>query len=122
MKRKMLAFTVAILAASGWTIAQPPPSPTPGHVAPPVELYVAQPVVSEPKPEVMSIDQLLEAIEKIRAQKAELEKKERQMMKEIQLKAALQKQRIDKLVGVTPAADARPAIEGVSPIPLQERR
>jgi hypothetical protein len=49
-------------------------------------------------PEEMSVEQLIDGIEKVRAQRAELEKKERQMTKTLQLKASLLKQRMEKLL------------------------
>jgi cell division protein FtsB len=49
------------------------------------------------EPGEMSIEQLLDAIEKTRVQKAELEKKEAAMMKELKERAAVLNKRIEKL-------------------------
>jgi hypothetical protein len=74
---------------------------------------------AEAKPDDMTIDQLLEAVEKFREQKAELEKKEQTFMKVLHLKAAKQKERIDSLGGAPqpvspPAAAEMIAIPPVS--------
>ncbi|OWK35656.1 hypothetical protein FRUB_08219 [Fimbriiglobus ruber] len=56
----------------------------------------------------MTIDQLLDAIDGIRVQKAELEKKEQAMLKILQTKAEKQKQRIEKLTQNAPAKAEAP--------------
>ena len=59
-------------------------------------------VVSEAKPEDMTIDQLLDGVDAIRAKKAELEKKEAAMLKAMVQKVEKQKARIDGLGVVVP--------------------
>jgi hypothetical protein len=59
-------------------------------------------VVAPSKMEDMTIDQLLDAVESLRDQKAELEKKEQAMLKLIEKKADKQNERIDRLKGEAP--------------------
>lgn len=84
------------------------PIPMPADQAPPrppvsfqfqIPLTQPQPspAVASPKLEEMSLDQLLDAVEGLRARKAELEKKEQEMLKLINRKAEEQKERIDRL-------------------------
>ncbi|MBP3956284.1 hypothetical protein J8F10_13420 [Gemmata sp. G18] len=128
--RYLIAACTVLLAAVGITIAQPEtrtrpvappdlvpvdrPAPAPTAVGPtlpfpnpPVVNAPAAPTTSaakEVKPEDLTIDQLLDAVEKFESQKAELEKKQRAFVKVLHLKAALQKQRIDSLPGSQPVA------------------
>lgn len=121
MKKPYLVLTLAVLLAiGGMTLAQqqqrPLPSielvPTP---PPPKEIPTPQvvPLTVSPKPEPapqrypvslpapkmeeLSIDQLLDTIEALRAQKAELEKKEQTILKLIEKKVEKQQERIDRL-------------------------
>ena len=129
--RYLIAACTVLLAAVGITIAQPeirtrpvaPPALTQGPtdvvkeaaptaVGPTLTFPDAPGVVAaapttsaakEVKPEDLTIDQLLDAVEKFESQKAELEKKQRAFVKVLHLKAAMQKQRIDSLPGSQPA-------------------
>lgn len=51
------------------------------------------------RPEAMTIDQLLDAVDQVRAQKAELEKRERELIAVLRKKAEALKVRLDKLEG-----------------------
>jgi hypothetical protein len=80
------------------------PQPAPQSVTDPL---LPQPVLQQPtpRPEVplaeKSIDQLLDRLEALRAQKAELEKAEQELVKEIRRKMEKQSDRINRL-GITP--------------------
>jgi hypothetical protein len=121
MKTRTLIAAAAgcvVLVACGMALAQPrsggvppgasPPgipaaNPIPAGLPSPVPVQNA-PVEAAPKPDDMSIDQLIDAVEQIRTQKADLEKKEQAMLKTLRTKAAKQKERIDGLdVGQPPA-------------------
>lgn len=100
--RYLIAAGVALLAVVGMTLAQPKPStPVPQPAPVPDTLLVPAPPqrVVESKPEDMTIEQLLDAVDGFRAQKAEIEKKERAYMKVVHQKADKLKQRIDNLDG-----------------------
>jgi hypothetical protein len=119
----LVAVTATLLVVVGITLAQQPipPAfpldPTPG-IAPPIAnptapvkpaltpISVPASAPTSPKPEEMSIDQLIEGVENLRAQKAELDKKEQAMIKLIQRKAEKQKERIDGLDIGAPASGA----------------
>lgn len=116
--RYLLAVCAALLAVVGMTIAQPQPKLPPTIPAPGVPtapdlppargaVPAGQPLpalgefraVAVGKPEELTIDQLIEAVEGFREQKAEVEKKERAFLKVLHHKAHLQKVRIDGLGG-----------------------
>lgn len=77
----------------------PAVGPTPVVMDFGMPLQVAQ---AAPKPDDMTIDQLLEAVENLRAQKAEMEKREQAMLKVLRQKAEKMNQRIGNLGGGQP--------------------
>ena len=100
MSRKpIVAAAGLLLLACGIALAQQPPPPLGPASVPP--LSFDPPSVSPLAPPVASpeqtLDQLLDAMEKLRTQKAELEKREQELLKVIQRKATQQKERMDKL-------------------------
>ena len=111
--RYLIAVGAVVLSAVGMTLAQPPkvgPSPpptdSPTPLAHPAQLshMPPQPVLQTravDKPEDMTIEQLLDAVERFREQRAELEKKEKAYMKVVHQKAGKLKERIDGIDGVT---------------------
>ena len=116
---KFLAFAVGgtLLAICGVVLAQAPTNPVPPLPGPPASVKVpTQPELSpdpEPIPSVQrkaedqTLEQLLDAVEIVRAQKAELEKKEQALRKALQKKMEKLKERIEKLdVGTPPVAPA----------------
>jgi hypothetical protein len=115
--RYMIAVGAVVLAAVA--TAQPPvPSPPPVPVAPLVSDRAPVPrggktLVSERKPEDMTLEQLLDAVDGFRAQKAELEKKEKAYMKVAHQKAGKLKERIDGLDGVVPPPMAPSIVPGI---------
>jgi hypothetical protein len=125
--RYMIAVGAVVLAVVGMTIAQPPkvevpPAPTdPGMLPPPGAVpkrgTVEEPRVrsAEAKPEDMTIEQLLDAVEKFREQKSEIEKKEKAFMKVVHQKAGKLKQRIEGLDGVVPPPMAPSIVPGGAP-------
>ena len=137
MSRKPIVVAGGILLlACGIALARqnPPPlgppsvgalvnSPLSGGVTPPPSIVPeAAPVVPGPpaapkKAEEQTLDQLLDALEQIRTQKSELEKKEQELTKVIQKKAAQQKDRMDKLgvnVNLLPLLPVVPLGAGVN--------
>ena len=117
--RYLSAVGAALLVVVGVTLAQqpkvaplpPPPdysAPVVPHAytppsAPPVYIQPqALPTAREAKPDEMTLEQLLDAVDGFRAQKAELEKKEKAFMKVVHQKAGKLKERIEGIDGVTP--------------------
>ncbi len=123
MKRRyLIAASAALLTVVGVTIAQQPPATRPNTPpAFPKPAAVEQipafggpaqltPLV-ESNPEELSIEQLLETVKNLRAQKAELEKREQAFMKVLTKKTNKVKEEIDGLNGtVTPVAPPAPAV------------
>ncbi|MBP3958307.1 hypothetical protein J8F10_23920 [Gemmata sp. G18] len=123
--RYLIAVGAVLLAVVGATVAQQQtqPKPVPGSpdAAPPTAIRpertllpspATDPLVvvgpaprtlsAETKPESMTIEQLIDAVDGFREQKAELEKKERAYLKVLHRKAEKQKERIDGLGGDVP--------------------
>jgi hypothetical protein len=106
-KRYMIAVGAVLLVVVGMTIAQQPkvgltPAGGAGALPPANELTPPLAQGQPAKPEDMTIEQLLDAVEKFREQKAEIEKKEKAYMKVVHQKAEKLKARIESLDGVTP--------------------
>jgi hypothetical protein len=102
--RYLIAVGAVLLAVVGMTIAQQPkigltPAGGAGALPPPNDLSAPPGKPTERKPEDMTIEQLLDAVDGFRAQKAEIEKKEKAYMKVVHQKAEKLKQRIDNLDG-----------------------
>ncbi|MDY3554701.1 hypothetical protein R5W24_003830 [Gemmata sp. JC717] len=124
--RYVLVVGAALLAVVGATIAQQNTHPVSGpsvpkqQVIPPIDVPTAPqrsvpPIPNQDplltaatfprqqaipaKPEDLTIDQLIEAVDGFREQKAEIEKKERAYLKVLHRKALSQKERIDGLGG-----------------------
>jgi hypothetical protein len=126
-KRYLFIVGVVLLAVVGMTIAQPrpqpvsqpslPPTPQPPAVQDPLVGHTPPRQPAEAKPESMTIEQLIDAVDGFREQRAELEKKERAYLKVLHKKADKLKERIDGLdeverslpPGVNPAPSCRPA-------------
>jgi hypothetical protein len=123
MRHRRFAASVLVvtLAASGLLLAkqtapllpplppahQPPPA-TPelprAEVLPVVSLPSAPVLQAAPKADDLTIEQLLEAVDRVQAQKAELEKRERELLQALRAKADRLRERLDKLgVGDRPA-------------------
>ena len=118
MKRKMIAIGVGcvLLAVCGMTLAQnaSTPVPSPGsygtaHGNQPITfpnglpISNVQSVKTDPKPDDLTIDQILDTVENIREQKAELEKKEKLYLKALNRKTEKLKERIERVQGDTSA-------------------
>ena len=69
----------------------------------------------DPKPEDMTIEQSIDAVDKFRVQKAEIEKKEKAYMKALQKKAGKLKQKIDSLNGTPEVPGSPPVISNTGP-------
>jgi hypothetical protein len=120
--RYLIAVGVVLLAVVGMTIAQPKPQQAPQPSAPlipptavpvpsrqdPLVVPAPRQRVVESKPEDMTIEQLIDAVDGFREQKAEIEKKERAYLKVLHRKADKLKERIDSLDGGTPPTLAPP--------------
>ena len=101
----------------------PPGGPVPG--IPPLGLPIAPTPISPTSPPVApkpsaepTLDELLASLEKLRGEKAELEKKEQELVKVIQKKATEQKVRMEKLgLSIQPAMPPIPIVPvgGTSP-------
>ena len=111
-KRVLIVVTALLLSAAGITIAQqqigppvghspgagplpPPPSTGTSIFPPPSTTVTTPPVAKEVKPEDLTIEQLIDAMEKTREEIAEREKKNKAMMKVLQDKVNKLKVRMD---------------------------
>lgn len=120
--RSVVLFAVIVTAAV--SAAQSPPSLPPSPSPPRAELpQVApsrppQPAHAEPAPD-KSLDQLLDRLEALRAQKAELERQEQDVVKEIQRKLERQSDRLQRLGvgGNGPVVPVAPSVS-FAPAPL----
>lgn len=134
--RYVIALGTALLAMVGVAIAQQktspmvvvPVAPSQSQVIPqldvptgpqrsalplspgqdPLVVAVPRQQVVSAKPEELTIDHLIEAVDGFREQKAELEKKEKAYLKVLHRKAEKQKERIDGLGGA--ATNAQPTL------------
>jgi hypothetical protein len=137
MNRKLIAivFGIAVLAACGIALAQNPPSPqlivpqVPQTHSAPLTTATNPPtsnipygtgiptgtgipsVKTEPKPEDLTIDQILDAVDNIREFKAELERKEKLYLKVLHRKTEKLKERIDRM-------DPETTTPGTCPMPV----
>ena len=130
---RMFAVAVLLVAAGGVAYTQYTPPDAPQKVRPrPEQPSLAEPdtipktsVPSTVQPDTKSapadkaIDQLLDRLESLRAQKAELEKAEAEVVKEIRRKLEKQSDRINRL-GIFPAGPLTPgnAAQPPSDIPI----
>jgi hypothetical protein len=87
------------------TVPAPTPTIPPALAQMPYVVPVPVTPAAEPKPDDMTIDQLLEAVESLRAQKEAMEKREKAMLKALRQKAEKLNQRIGDLDG-----EARPQV------------
>jgi hypothetical protein len=95
-----MAFALAVLlAACGVALTQPPPAPGPN--IPPVSPPLATPPVIPTPPPPPTLDQLLDQLEQVQTQKAELAKREESLRQIIRKKLDEQDQRLKKL-GLAP--------------------
>jgi len=95
--KTFVAVIVLVVVAVGTVYTQAPP-PSPDLPKFPADMAPGEAV---PKPEP-TLDQLLDQIEKIRAQKAELEKQEQALAAEVRKKMVKQTERLNKLGLGTP--------------------
>ena len=110
----LIVVGAGLLTVVGATIAQQntrygavpqPPAPRSERAAPPSPPQDPLVTTAPPrqttgaKPEDLTIDELIEALDEFREQKAELEKKEKAYLKVLRRKAEKQKERIDGLGG-----------------------
>ena len=95
MKLPAVLVAVSLLAIGGVGYSQ---VPQPGTIPPPgVPLFpVPQPLPPSPLPEP-TVEQMLDSLESLRVQKAELEKKEREIVASINKKIDKQTERMKKL-------------------------
>jgi hypothetical protein len=116
--KTLLAVIVLVVVAAGTVYTQAPP-PSPDLPKFPSDIATGQAV---PKPEP-TLDQLLDQIEKIRAQKAELEKQEQALAAEVRKKMVKQTERLNKLglgtpVPPPPSLNSTPAPDLLIPAPI----
>lgn len=134
--RSMLVLALLLVAVGVGHTQQPPQVPSPlGAPTPPLIPAFTQPIVPQvemaptPPPEP-TLDQLIDKLEGIHKQKAELAKAEQDTMKAIRGKIETQSERLRKL-GVAPPAQApspaipavsepAPVINSVKPAPMNE--
>jgi len=112
-----LVVAVCLLALAGFfpipVEAQNPSTSPPPVQEPPVPPPARPPdaPASQPAPAGMSIDQLMEQLTRLRAQRAELEKLEKEVMDALKEKLKEQRQRLQKLgvpVEEQPVAPTKP--------------
>jgi len=111
MNRKLIAavfgivvvFGVVVLAACRIALAQTPtrpPATTPDQPmssAPDRGPTSSRPAHADPRPEDLTIDQILDAVDNIRDQKADLEKKEKFYLRALHRKTEKLQERIDRM-------------------------
>ncbi|HVK15154.1 MAG TPA: hypothetical protein VM597_40820 [Gemmataceae bacterium] len=102
-----------VLCGNGYP-QQPPPAPTspslPAPVAAPdLAPSVFTPVVPAPTPGT-TVDQLLDRLTELRRQKAELEKQEQLVVKQLRDRLKAQTERLEKL-GIAPEPKATPPVK-----------
>ena len=107
MRNLLVPALLLVACGVAYTQSQPRGIPSPG--VPTAPQPVPQSVPSEPQPAVTpssvplaekTLDQLLDRLEALRAQKAELEKAEQEVVKEIRRKLERQADRVNRL-GIT---------------------
>lgn len=100
-----IAFALAVLvAACGVAVTRPPPPPPPPSGPPiPPAIIPSAPTPPPPPP----LDQLLDQLEQVQAQKAELAKREESLKQIIRKKLDEQDQRLKKL-GLAPPKEKEP--------------
>ena len=111
MSTRALVISAALLIVSGAAHSQPKPAPAPPPSQPPAVFIPAAPPVTVPvpPPPPPSVEQLLDELERVQAQKAALEKKEQELKAAIRKKLEAQTERLKKLgVAPQPAKEAEP--------------
>jgi hypothetical protein len=106
VRSRTLLVLALLVAAAGMAHTQTPPRPTPPpepapQLIPPTTVPQGPRTAPELPLSERSLDQLLDRLEALRAQKAELEKQEQDVVKEIRRKAEKQSDRLQRL-GVAP--------------------
>ena len=110
MSIRTALVSVAVLVAVG-AVASSQPQPAPTPLVPRFEFPTVPPAVSVPvpPPPPPSVEQLLDALERIQAQKAAIEKQEQELKAAIRKKLEAQAERLKKLgVAPQPAKEAEP--------------
>ncbi|MBN9521459.1 hypothetical protein J0H58_23555 [bacterium] len=103
MRPRALLVPALLVAASGLAYTQPAPRPAqvpePARLIPPpgVPFTPPRPAPADAPPAEKSLDQLLDRLEALRAQKAELERQEQEVVKEIRRKVERQSDRLQRL-------------------------
>jgi hypothetical protein len=105
-----IAVLVLLVVAVGTVYTQTPPPVEPQSSPPGLPSSLAPNVPAIPQPKETTLDELLDQIEKVRAQKAELEKKEKALMAEARKLLDKQLERLNKL-GLGIPAQPPPAVD-----------
>ncbi|MBN9517366.1 hypothetical protein J0H58_02430 [bacterium] len=111
MRPRLLLVPVLLVAAGGVALTQSPGPVTPMPVYPDFRVQVAPtPVASTlpPRPAEKSIDKMMDQLDAVRAQKAELERQEQALVKEIRERLEKQGDRARQL-GIGSGATSGPA-------------
>jgi hypothetical protein len=113
MKSTIAIAALAVLVVAGTSYTQQAPRPTssppavaPTDTIPPVSVAPAPPANIPPSyvpvaSQELTVDQMLDRLQQLRAQKAEIEKKEHELLNAIRKKVEKQTERLERL-GVTP--------------------
>ncbi len=116
MRPRALLVPVLLVAAGGLAYTQPVPrsAPVPDgpQLIPPPGVPPTTPRVvgATDVPAERSLDQLLDRLEALRAQKAELERQEQEVVKEIRRKVEKQSDRLQRLGVSDPILPAAPSV------------
>jgi hypothetical protein len=121
----LLAITLVSLGAASLFAQNPSPSPVrePGKSLPGPSLPGFSGVTPPTLPAAeKTIDQLLNEVEQLRVQKAELAKREQELLKEVRLKLEKQAERVNRLgIAPSPPATLPPAnLEGAELRPASD--
>jgi hypothetical protein len=110
----LAAFVLLVVTSEDGYPQAPLPVPT---IAPPMPSLPANHVALAPVPhqQAPTVEQLLDQITAVRAQKAELEKREQALVGTLRMKLAAQKERLTKLGIAESAPSPRPLVGDVPP-------
>ena len=115
MKIRSLFAAVVLLVVGSVGNSQPPVGPSPQtQNIPPLSVPKTPPVTA---PAEKTVDEMLDELESLRGQKAELEKKEAELVKAIQRKIEKQADRLNRLGIGAPVVPTAPVLPQPLPVP-----
>lgn len=113
MRTRLLIVSALFAAAAGVAHTQPPPTPLFPDVRSQV---IPQTPAVPPALAEKSLEKMLDQLEGLRSKKAELEKQEQELMKDIRKVLDKQEERVKRLGVVTPPPPAPVVVPGPAPV------